>query len=150
MKNGLAFVVLLASFTIAAVGAADGGVEIFRDPWGTPHVFADTDQGAMFGLGYASAEDRHFQMCFNRLQSYTQVVDLGNPDASLSLLPFGNSERPDSPFRFASWAAWVRGELRPAPLSRKAVEKLSISRIILQPDAKDEVAGSQPDRKDAR
>jgi len=211
---------------------------LFRSPWGTPHVFAATDQGAMFGLGYASAEDRHFQMRFNRLvmqgrvtevfgalggkgaalqndkqmrtlgayraaqaivgnlgeptrqllqaftdgvnhytavnkprlhplfvktitarleenpqaalQPYTQVVDLGNPDASLSLLPFGNSERPDSPFRFASWAAWVRSELRPAPLSRKAVEKSALSRMILQPHAKDEVAGSPPDREDAR
>lgn len=64
-------------------------------------------------------------------QSYTQVVDLAHPDASLSLLPFGNSERPDSPFRFASWSAWVRGDLRPAPLSREAVEHLAISRTVL-------------------
>jgi len=64
-------------------------------------------------------------------QSYTQVVDLSDPDASLSLLPFGNSERPDSPFRFASWSAWVSGELRPAPLSRSAVEKLAVARSTL-------------------
>lgn len=85
-----------------------------------------------------------------RQQSYTQVVDLSDPDASLSLLPFGNSERPDSPFRFASWTAWVRGELRPAPLSRKAVENLSVSRKILNRDATDEAAGFLPDREDAR
>jgi len=60
------------------------------------------------------------------------------------------ASRPDSPVRFASWAAWVRGKLRPAPLSRKAVEKLSIFGIILQSDAKDEVAGFPPDREDAR
>ncbi len=66
-----------------------------------------------------------------RQQSYTQVVDLSDPDASLSLLPFGNSERPDSPFRFATWSEWVRGELRPAPLSRKAVEDLAVSRTLL-------------------
>ncbi len=75
-------------------------------------------------------------------QSYTQVVDLGDPDASLSLLPFGNSERPDSPCRFASWAEWVRGGLRPAPLSRAAVEKLSISRKLLNRDGRDAAAGS--------
>jgi acyl-homoserine lactone acylase PvdQ len=83
-------------------------------------------------------------------QSYTQVVDLSAPDASLSLLPFGNSERPDSPFRFASWAEWVRGGLRPAPLSREAVEKLGISRQLLNRDASAAAASPPPDREDAR
>jgi acyl-homoserine lactone acylase PvdQ len=83
-------------------------------------------------------------------QSYTQVVDLSDPDASLSLLPFGNSERPDSPFRFASWAEWVRGGLRPAPLSHEAVEKLGISRQLLHRDASEAAACSPPDREDSR
>ena len=39
-----------------------GKVELLRDAWGVPHVFADTDQGAMYGLGYACAEDRGYQM----------------------------------------------------------------------------------------
>jgi penicillin amidase len=69
-----------------------------------------------------------------RSQSYTQVVDLGDLDASLSLLPFGNSERPDSPHRFASWAPWVQSDLRPAPLSRGAVENLAVSRTVLTKD----------------
>lgn len=42
--------------------AFPGSVEIIRDTWGIPHVFADTDEGAMYGLGYATAEDRAFQM----------------------------------------------------------------------------------------
>lgn len=37
-------------------------VELVRDQWGVPHIFADTDAGAMYGLGYATAEDRGFQM----------------------------------------------------------------------------------------
>ena len=37
-------------------------VEVIRDEWGVPHVFADTDAGAFYGLGYASARDRGFQM----------------------------------------------------------------------------------------
>ncbi|MCO6047573.1 penicillin acylase family protein [Aeoliella sp. ICT_H6.2] len=40
-------------------------VEILRDPWGVPHVFAATDAGAMYGLGYATAEDRGFQMTYS-------------------------------------------------------------------------------------
>ena len=39
-----------------------GKVELLRDQWGVPHVFAETDAGAMYGLGYAAAEDRGFQM----------------------------------------------------------------------------------------
>lgn len=40
-------------------------VEILRDPWGIPHVFAETDRGAFYGLGYATARDRAFQMTYS-------------------------------------------------------------------------------------
>jgi penicillin amidase len=40
-------------------------VEILRDPWGVPHVFAESDAGAFYGLGYATAEDRAFQMTYS-------------------------------------------------------------------------------------
>src|SRR6187431_1696180 len=30
---------------------------IYRDAWGTPHVFSQTDQGAVFGMAWALAED---------------------------------------------------------------------------------------------
>ncbi len=33
-------------------------VKIIRDDFGTPHIFAKTDEAAAFGLGYAQAEDR--------------------------------------------------------------------------------------------
>jgi len=39
-----------------------GRVELARDNWGVPHIFAETDAGAMYGLGYATAQDRGFQM----------------------------------------------------------------------------------------
>jgi penicillin amidase len=41
-------------------------VEIIRDSWGIPHIFTNTSEGAFFGLGYASAEDRMFQMEYSR------------------------------------------------------------------------------------
>lgn len=46
-------------------GSAADEVEILRDPWGIPHVFAGTDAAAMYGLGYATAEDRGFQMHYS-------------------------------------------------------------------------------------
>ncbi len=41
----------------AAVAAAEG-VEIIRDEYGVPHIFASTPAEAAYGLGYAEAEDR--------------------------------------------------------------------------------------------
>jgi penicillin G amidase len=41
-----------------------GKVEIIRDQRGVANVFAETDAGAMYGAGYAHAEDRAFQMYF--------------------------------------------------------------------------------------
>ena len=68
----LAFILSFA--ILAAVAGEDGPprysagkVELVRDRWGVPHVFADTDAGAMYGLGWAQAEDRAFQM---HLSSY--------------------------------------------------------------------------------
>lgn len=60
-------------------------------------------------------------------QSYTQVVPLHDADLAETILPMGVSERPDSPFRFSTYGAWAAGELHPAPLSRAAVEKISVA-----------------------
>jgi len=40
----------------------DSTVIIYRDDYGTPHVFAETNYGTYFGFGYAVATDRLFQM----------------------------------------------------------------------------------------
>src|SRR2546421_5911684 len=52
---------MLALFTPPA--AADGAegreaVTIHRDTFGIPHIFAPTEEGVVYGLGYAQAEDR--------------------------------------------------------------------------------------------
>ncbi|MHB8897199.1 MAG: penicillin acylase family protein, partial [Thermoguttaceae bacterium] len=58
--NSLLLAVLLPSFVSG--GEDNGSVELIRDRWGVPHVFAQSDAGAMYGLGYATAQDRAFQM----------------------------------------------------------------------------------------
>jgi penicillin amidase len=59
---------LVASFTgIAGSASYDGKqVEIIRDDYGVPHIFAETYEDAFFGLGYATSEDRMFQMEYSR------------------------------------------------------------------------------------
>jgi penicillin G amidase len=62
-----------------------------------------------------------------RAQAYTQFVPLHDVDASLSILPPGQSEDPASPFRFSTYALWAQAKLHPAPLSRKASEAILAS-----------------------
>jgi len=56
--------VWLTLMPVVAAAGDYGKVELLRDRWGTPHVFAETDRGAMFGLGRAAAEDRGLQMVY--------------------------------------------------------------------------------------
>ena len=46
--------------------SASETVEIVRDSWGIPHVYASSSEGTFYGLGYASAQDRMFQMEYSR------------------------------------------------------------------------------------
>ena len=61
----IAAVFMLAVPCWATAPAEYGEVELLRDAWGTAHVFSSTDAGAMYGLGYACAEDRGFQMYYS-------------------------------------------------------------------------------------
>lgn len=53
-------------------------VEIYRDDYAIPHIFADNESDAWFGLGFCQAQDRSFQMEFlNRLAKGTLCEWLG-------------------------------------------------------------------------
>lgn len=43
-----------------------GPVEIVRDRWGVPHVYAETEHDALMAQGYVHAQDRLFQMEYAR------------------------------------------------------------------------------------
>ncbi len=49
-----------------AVSGLAAPVEILRDRYGIPHIFAQSEQDAHFGLGFAHAQDRLWQMEMNR------------------------------------------------------------------------------------
>jgi len=66
-------------------------------------------------------------------QSYTQWVPLHDVDAAMSILPVGQSEDPGSSFRTSTYEMWSRGELHPAPITRKAVEEHVVSCSVLSP-----------------
>jgi penicillin amidase len=51
-------------------------IDIVRDHWGVPHVFAETDDGAFYGMGYATAQDRLYQMEFRRRYMYGTLSEM--------------------------------------------------------------------------
>ena len=55
-------------------------VELLRDPWGTPHVFAVAEADGFFGLGYAAAEDRLLQMELIRRKAAGRLAEVFGPD----------------------------------------------------------------------
>jgi len=68
-----------------------------------------------------------------KAQSYTQYVRLDDADKSMSILPVGQSEHPDSPYHLSTYELWARGQLHPAPLSRNAVDRLATTHKVLKP-----------------
>ena len=58
MASRLRFSVALVVATWVPSAISAETVTIHRDLFGTPHIFAETAEGAVFGLGYAQAQDR--------------------------------------------------------------------------------------------
>ncbi len=48
------------------VSGLQAPVDIIRDQWGVPHIYASNDHDLFFAQGYAHAQDRFYQMEFSR------------------------------------------------------------------------------------
>jgi acyl-homoserine lactone acylase PvdQ len=57
-------VLLWVAAAMPVTGHAES-IEVLRDEWGIPHVYAETEAGAAYALGYAQAEDRLEQLLRN-------------------------------------------------------------------------------------
>ena len=66
-----------ASEQSAPVGAA---VTITRDERGVPHIAADSAADLFFGLGYAHAQDRLWQLDFHRRYAHGTLAEVLGPD----------------------------------------------------------------------
>jgi len=85
------------------VSGASAPIEIVRDADAIPHIFAKTKNDALFGLGYAHAQDRLWQMEFQRRIGHGRLSEIfGLPtvyqDRFLRTVGFGRAAR----------AAWNR------------------------------------------
>jgi penicillin amidase len=55
-------------------------VSIERDDWGIPHVFAESDEDLFYGFGYATAQDRLFQLDYLRRRALGRLSQVLGPE----------------------------------------------------------------------
>src|SRR5256714_15488795 len=51
-------------------------VTIYRDTYGIPHVFGETDASTMFGFAYAQAEDNFWRIEDNYIRSLGRLAEV--------------------------------------------------------------------------
>ncbi len=56
-----------------------GGVEILRDELGTPHIYADNDADLFFGYGFATGQDRLWQLDYLRRKATGRLSEVLGP-----------------------------------------------------------------------
>ena len=84
MKNKIFILLLIVILFFSSISTAlmnktalkSNQYEIIRDDWGIPHIIAESDTAAFFGAGYATAEDRLFQMHRNRCAAQGRLTEL--------------------------------------------------------------------------
>jgi penicillin amidase len=59
-----------------AVAGLSAPVEVVRDRWGVPHLFAQNERDLFFAQGYVHAQDRLWQMQFNRTVASGRISSL--------------------------------------------------------------------------
>ena len=62
-----------------AVSGLDSAVEVRRDQWGVPHIYARTQHDLFFAQGYVAAQDRLFQMEIWRRQGQGRLAEVLGP-----------------------------------------------------------------------
>jgi penicillin G amidase len=101
--------VIDGSVTVQGVSAP---VEIVRDADAIPHIFAATKQDALFGLGYVHAQDRLWQMEFQRRIGHGRLSEIFGAatipqDRFLRTVGFGRAARS----AWASMPAWAKQQI---------------------------------------
>ena len=82
---GAAYFYLRLSLPLMAGEAAVSGiaapVEVLRDAYGVPHIFARSERDAQFALGYVHAQDRLWQLEMNRRIAAGRLAEVLGPAA---------------------------------------------------------------------
>jgi penicillin amidase len=84
MRSALVLACLLATALRAGpvrVPGLEKQVEILRDKWGVPHIYASTEHDLFFSQGYITAEDRLFQIDLWRRAGTGKLAEVLGPSA---------------------------------------------------------------------
>jgi len=65
---------------VRRLAGLNAAVEVIRDRWGVPHVFAQSAQDALFAQGYAQAQDRLWQMELGRRLASGRLSEIFGPE----------------------------------------------------------------------
>jgi penicillin amidase len=68
------------------VKGLQGPVSVIRDRWGVPHITGQSLHDVAFAQGYVTAQDRLFQMEFNRHVAAGRLAELFGPGSDNSLI----------------------------------------------------------------
>ena len=77
------FLTLCLFLTAAFLVNRDTGVVVHRDEWGVPHIYSETDAGAVFAAGFAQAEDNWWQLEDNFVRAIGRGSELYGEEALL-------------------------------------------------------------------
>lgn len=85
-----------------AVAGLRAPVEVIRDEWGVPHLYARSNADLFFAQGYVHAQDRLWQMEFQRRTGHGQLAELFgaialDSDRFVRVLGFGRIARREAP-----------------------------------------------------
>ncbi|MBI4584845.1 MAG: penicillin acylase family protein [Planctomycetes bacterium] len=74
-----AFIASILGF-IRGAGGAEELITVYRDQWGVPHVYAETEEGACFGAGYTQAEDRPEELFKQYRRAAGRMAEVFGPE----------------------------------------------------------------------
>ena len=89
-------------------------VTVLRDPWGIPHIYAETQEDLFFAQGFVAAQDRLFQMELMRRGAQGRLAELAGPAEvwDCSDRPLAASPRASARRRFSSLSSASRSTSR--------------------------------------
>jgi len=76
-----ALVIALTIMAVSACAVCADKVTIYRDMWGVPHIYGDTETAAAYGYGYAQAQDRLEQILRNYREAEGTLAEVDGPSA---------------------------------------------------------------------
>ena len=81
MKLQFLFLIIFSSQFLFAINKQN--IEIIRDAWGVPHIYAHTDEEAAYGLAWATAEDDFKSMQENFLTARGRLAEVKGKEGAM-------------------------------------------------------------------